>query len=233
VWDGGDGSPGVTDPASTWLFAEGSTGPATDTYFVVANNDTVAQDVTFTFYLDTGEVVTKVKTIPAQSRYTMPVDTEDPKLANATFATRISGSPQIVAEREIYWQGTTSPYTDSTSVFGVNAPGTKWGFAEGRVGGPLDFHSYILLGNMNATPADVKVTYLRTDGTTIVKTYNVAATSRVTVDVGMTSGLVNESFGTIVESTNGVPIVTERAMYWTPGSILFDGAIATTGTRLP
>ena len=132
----------------------------------------------------------------------------------------------------MYWRGTSSPYTDSTSVFGVTAPGTKWGFAEGRVGGPLDFHSYILLGNMNVAPADVTVTYLRTDGTTIAKTYSVGATSRLTVDVGMTSGLRNESFGTIVESTNGVPIVTERAMYWTPGSILFDGAIATTGTRL-
>jgi hypothetical protein len=67
---------------------------------------------------------------------------------------------------------------------------------------------------------------------TIVKTYSVGATSRLTVDVGMTFGLRNESFGTIVESTNGVPIVTERAMYWTPGSILFAGAIATTGSRL-
>jgi hypothetical protein len=163
----------------------------------------------------------------------MPVDTEDPRLANATFATKIIGSSSIVVERAMYWVGNGGSYTDSTNVFGVNAPGTKWGFAEGRVGGPLDFHSYILIGNMNATPANVKVTYLRTDGTTIVKTYTVGATSRLTVDVGMTSGLQNESFGAVVESTNGVEIVAERAMYWTSGGVLFEGALATTGTRLP
>jgi hypothetical protein len=234
LWEGGDGSPGATERSQSWLFAEGATGTFFDTFFVIANFDTVAHDVTFTFLRDDGVTITKVKTVGPQSRYTMPVDTEDPGLANATFSTTITGGPGIVAEREMYWSS-AGPWVDSHSVFGVNAPGLKWGFAEGRAGtgGGLDFHSYILIGNPSTTPADVKVTYLRNSRPPIAKAYVVPPTSRFTVDVSETAGLPNESFGAIVETTNGVPIFVERSMYWSPGGTIFGGGLATTGTRLP
>jgi hypothetical protein len=245
LWEGGDGSPGSTARQTTWFFSEGNTSGLFDTFFVVANTGGFYENVLFTFLLDTGQTVTRTHQLAPYSRYTMPVDS-DYQLGTAIFSTTITGtSSDIVAEREMYWtsrvepppvlNGVTAanPWVDSHSVFGVAGPGTRWGFAEGRVGGALDFHSYLELGNPSSSAADLTVTYLRTDGTTIVKTYTIAPTSRFTIDVGATSGLQNESFGTVVESTNGVPIIAERAMYWTVGGVLFAGGIDTMGTRLP
>jgi hypothetical protein len=49
----------------------------------------------------------------------------------------------------------------------------------GRVGGPHNFHTYILLANPQTTAADVTVTYLRESGALLmVKTYTVPPTSR-------------------------------------------------------
>jgi hypothetical protein len=39
-------------------------------------------------------------------------------------------------------------------------------------------------------------------------------------------------FGTVVESTNGVPIVVERAMYWDAVGQHWAAGLNTTGTRL-
>ncbi len=45
--------------------------------------------------------------------------------------------------------------------FGVNATGTKWGLAEGRVGGPDNAQTYILLANPGTTAALVEIRILR------------------------------------------------------------------------
>ena len=78
------------------------------------------------------------------------------------------------------------------------------------------------------------MTYLRENGTPIVRTLSVPATSRVTVPVGdVVPQLRNELFGTKIEVTNGVGIAVERAMYWTSNGIFLAGGTGATATRLP
>ncbi|MHB8780960.1 MAG: beta strand repeat-containing protein [Candidatus Geothermincolia bacterium] len=97
-------------------------------------------------------------------------------------------------------------------------------FAEGtcRPG----FDTYLTVMNPTAGVANVKVTYMRGDGTTKEQTLQVAAHSRSTISC---KGMVAEANGTSadfsakVESTNGVQIIAERPMYfdyngWTGGS---------------
>jgi hypothetical protein len=160
-------------------------------------NATAATRVTF--LLDSGETVIKTKVVPAHSRYTTAGgfrgspsrrgdlrDDDQRHVGHRRRARDVLGSRRERLDRQ-------------SQRVRRHAPGTRWGFAEGRVGGPLDFHSYIQIGNPADSAADVKLTYLKTDGSTIVKTYQVAATSRFTVDMGATSGLKDESFGVIVE----------------------------------
>jgi hypothetical protein len=96
------------------------------------------------------------------------------------------------------------------------------------------FQTYILLANPSATAANVHITFLRANGTTVVKTFTVAPTSRFNVDVSSAAAeLQNEAFGALIEVLNGVGISVERAMYsdalgqtWAAGT----NALA---TRLP
>ena len=60
----------------------------------------------------------------------------------------------------------------------------------------------------------MKVTFLRTDGTTVVKDFTVQPTSRFNVHVNaMVPELANESFGALIQVTNGAGIFVERALY--------------------
>ena len=75
-------------------------------------------------------------------------------------------------------------YGTSLYPYCVTATSTKWGLAEGRVGTDKAFATYILLANPSTTTAaQVRVTYLRANGSTIVRTYTVNPTSRFNIDV--------------------------------------------------
>jgi hypothetical protein len=76
------------------------------------------------------------------------------------------------------------------------------------------------------------VTYLLPDGTSFDKTYLVATQSRLTISVdGEDPRLAGTSVSAVVASTNAVPIVVERAMWW-PSPNWYEGSLtaATTGT---
>jgi hypothetical protein len=162
-------------------------------------------------------------------------------LAEGEFAAYVTSYVPIVAERAMYWYGPPGPWADGTTTFGSTSLGTRWGFAEGRVGGPQAFHTYLRLFNMTyQQAADVTVTFLKTDGTTVVQTWSVPGVANqvpppalnfLTIDVNTIAGLDGESFGILIESTK--PIATERSMYWDADGVFWAAGLATAGTRLP
>jgi hypothetical protein len=117
---------------------------------------------------------------------------------------------------------------------GAEEPGPRWGVAEGRIGGPRNFDTYILLANPAAEKAQVRITYLRESGAPIVKQYEVSPTSRFNVDVKtMVPELQNSSFGATIEVLNEVSIVVERSLYWDARGAFWAGGTIGWGPRLP
>ena len=109
-----------------------------------------------------------------------------------------------------------------------------WGLAEGRVGGPEDWQTYILVANTNEfNTADITMRFFRQDGPPVVKQFTVLTNSRFTVAVG--AALVPEitagSFG--VDITSSVPIVVERAMYGNANGVIWAAGTSATATKLP
>lgn len=212
-WEGGHESVGVASPATQWFLAEGSTG-FFDEFVLVGNPNATPATVTLTYLLDTGQTVTRTRTMAANSRLTVPVGDEDPLLKRANASTRVTSDVPVVVERAMYWPAPFTTWAEAHNSFGVTETALRWGLAEGRVGGPHVFETYVLLANPGATAAQVRLTFLRTDGTTVVKDYTVAPTSRFNVPVNaFVPELHDESFATVVEVLNGVPIAVERAMY--------------------
>ena len=94
-------------------------------------------------------------------------------LADAAVAIRVEADRPIVAERAQYWPNPT--WHEAHDSFGVTETATRWGLAEGRVGGPDTAQTYILLANPGTQDAAVTVTFLRETGAPLVKTFTVPA----------------------------------------------------------
>jgi hypothetical protein len=94
-------------------------------------------------------------------------------------------------------------------------PHTLWYLPEGATGPAFEEH--ILIANPTSTAAAVRLTFLRPGGTSQIHNTTVEAFSRATVAVNALPGLAEGENSTIVESTNGVPIMVERTMYWIGG----------------
>ena len=243
LWAGGHGSPGAPRLSSFWFFAEGATGDFRDTFLLLSNPGDAAASVQLAFYTGNRQTLVFQKTVEPRSRLTIPVESlRDERegvpplpLADAQFSVVLYSTNPIVAERAMYWAGDPGPWADGTSTLGQTAAGTRWGFAEGRIGGPPGYHTYIRVANRHfQNSADVRITFLRTDGSQVVQTYTVPGFNFITVDVNHVPGLHDgDSVAAIVESTNGQEIFTERSMYWNSGGAFWAGGLATAGTRLP
>jgi Ca2+-binding RTX toxin-like protein len=234
IFNAGHESAGVNAPATEWFLAEGATGSFFTTFVLLANPGATDASATVTFLPDTGQAVTKTIAVGAGQRVTVNIATEDSSLVNTAVATRVVSTQPILVERAQYWPGSPANWYEAHNSFGATALGTKWGLAEGRVGGPEAYQTYILLANANNTAAQVRITYLRTDGTTVVKTYTVEPTSRFNVHVNSrVPELVNESFGALIEVTSGPGIFVERALYSDRNGVAFAAGTNALATRLP
>ena len=236
-WDGrGYGShaeTAVPSPALTWYLAEGATHSGFDLFYLLQNPHPTDTAIVRVRYLRTsGPPLEKTYPIAPQSRQNIWVNQEQfPEgsgvlaLGSADFsaALEVVSGPPIIVERAMYRGEPGRTFAAGHNSAGVTSPGTRWFLAEGATGTFFDL--FVLIANPSSGPAELKVTYLLTDGTTIVRRYGgtgstapaLAANSRMTIWVDLEDArLANASMSTIVESTNGVGIIVERAMWW-PG----------------
>ena len=211
LFNGGHESIGVTSASTRWFHPEGATAPLFDPWILVGNPNDVVANVTLTYLLTSGQVIERQKQIAPNSRLSVAIASEDPLLQRAEMSTVVESDVPVVSERAMYWPTPFTSWAEAHNSFGVTETATRWGLAEGRVGGPHNFATYVLVANPGSAAATVTVTYLRENGLPfLVRTHTVAPTSRFNV-VPYDDGLRDEQFGVLIESTQ--PIAVERAMY--------------------
>jgi hypothetical protein len=236
LWLGGHGSAGVPAPAMNWYHAEGATGSLFDTFILIANPNAQATFVDVNYSTDTGVSVWRAKEIPAYGRHTINIEDEAPELANAAVATRVMSSLSdlpIVSERAMYWGTTGTGWREAHNSFGVTESGLKWGLAEGRAGGDRGYQTYVLISNSTSLSADMKLTFIREDGVTVERTRTASPGQRLNFNASDLPELADSNFATIVESTNGVAINVESAIYWNVGGVIWEAGGNTVATPLP
>ena len=121
-WDGGHESPGVTQPSTLWFHPEGATGSFFDTYILVGNPNAVPATVTFTFLLEAGAPVVKTKTIPPNSRLTVNVEAENPRLLAAAVSTVVSRTFRSSLSGQCTGQAGSRPGTKRTTASASRPP---------------------------------------------------------------------------------------------------------------
>ena len=221
-----------------WYFAEGSTnaiaGFAFEEEILLGNPGAAAANVTLRFLLpDGGAPVTATVTVAPFSRQGINVRQFVPR---GDAALEIVSDQNIVAERTMYWgrglfnfgpayvgNARITDLRAGHNVLGTNAPQARWMFAEGAIGGPFAFQTYVLVSNPSTTEAAfVRMNLFSSQGDHLIEGAWVAPGGRQTFWVNdvvarQLGGRERLEFAIDVESANGVPVVAERSMYWGPG----------------
>jgi hypothetical protein len=204
----------TSSASTTWFLAEGSTVLGFDLYYLLQNPQATIATVTVRYLLSSGTVITRTYSMAPHSRMTIYLNVI-PGIEETDVSGDISSNVPIVAERSMYRTTPGHYYGLGSNSMGVTAPATRWFLAEGATGTFFDL--YVLFANPSDTDANLTVDYAREDAVVITRNYVVRAHSRFSVFVDDIPGLTDTSVATTVTSTNSVPIVVERAMYWPNG----------------
>lgn len=220
AWDkreyGSHAETSIASPARTWYLAEGATHSGFNLFYLIQNPNAESAEVHVTYMLPAPQApILRTYSVAANARFNIWVDTEGADLANTDVSAVVSADVPIVVERAMYLDSPGTLYRAGHDSAGVTQPATEWFLAEGATGDLFDL--FVLLANPTTERAEVTATFLLPDGNQVSKPYSVGPQSRFTVWVDLEDArLASTALSTIVTSTNGVPIVVERAMWW-PG----------------
>lgn len=240
---------GAQGNLKSWYFAEGSTNAAFgfEEEILVGNPTGSTANLTLRFIPDDGSAPIVAQEVVApftrKGILTRAIVGNKPGVA-----LQVTSDVDVVVERSMYWGGglfnfgptyNSGPISDlraGHAVLGVNAPATRWSFAEGAADGALGFQTYVLVSNPSATEAaTVQVRYLTnrgervTDGASGTLLPGQRRTFFANAALTATLGARDQfDFAIDVQSDNGVAVVAERAMYWGPN---LRGGHAATGVQ--
>jgi hypothetical protein len=213
---------------SAFYFAEGTCRPEFAPYLTIQNPQDSQADVSITYMRGDGQTQGQDIEVPAHSRYTVTVKDVlgEGNDAAYDFSARVesTNNVDIVAERPQYFDYKWE-WTGGTDVVGALSAASSFYFAEGtcRPG----FAPYLTIQNPELAEAQVKITYMRGDGSTNEEVVGVPPHSRYTVTVKDVLGEGDDAaydFSARVECINNKEIIVERPQYfdykgeWTGGS---------------
>lgn len=206
----------ISNAARNWYFAEGTTREGFDEYLTFMNPNEAATLFEVRYCFSGGATLDRAYSAPAKTRMTIRVN--DVVGPDKDVSCTIHAENPLVVERPMYFYY-TSPISGGVwqgghNVLGVNQPALNWYFAEGCTA--KNFEEYLCLVNPGDQDAAIDIFYMPTDGNVIPKKETVDAHSRKTIFVNQDAGPDKELSVKIV-STNNVPIVAERPLYFNFG----------------
>jgi len=233
-WDrhgyGSTGETATAAPRTTWYFAEGATGGAFNTFYLLLNPGEETARATITYLRDGHPPRVRAYDVRPGERLTVWVDMErwadGDSLEQAEVSARIDATRPIIAERAMYLDRGDQLFTAGHASLGLTAPATRWAFAEGATGPYFDL--FLLLANPTSQAAVGRVRFLA-GGAVIDHPVVVPPYARQTIwvdalgrDPVLTA--VNPAYALLADSAvsseviidNGVGVLAERSMWW-PG----------------
>jgi hypothetical protein len=220
-WDsthyGSHGETSIARPETTWYLAEGATTGSFNLYYLLQNPHATQAAAVEIRYLRRAPLqpIVKTYTVAPASRRTIYVNAEDPGLDEAEISgvVRTTNGVAIIVERAMYTNAGGQLFGAGHESAGIPYLASQWFLAEGATG-PF-FHQFILVANPNGQDAQIDARYLKPDGSVVTKHYVAPANSRLTIGVHAEGPeLASTPVSTTVTSTNNVPVLVERAMWW-------------------
>jgi CSLREA domain-containing protein len=219
-WDssgyGSHAETSVAAPLTTWYLAEGATTGGFNLFYLLQNPTAQAATVEIQYLRPAPAApIVKTYTVTANTRRTIYVNGEDAALDEAEISAVITSTNAvpIVVERAMYLDVSGQLFGAGHESAAVPELSTSWFFAEGATG-PF-FNMFILVANPGDQDATIEARYLLPNGQVVSKTHTSRAHSRLTIGVhGEDPALLTTSVSTTLRSTNAVPFLAERSMWW-------------------
>ncbi len=192
---------------------------------LIANPTATPADVAVTYLLSGGGTIDRTYRVAGQTRFTIWVDQEDPRLADAAVSTlvRSTNNVPLAVERAMWWPGpTATTWHEAHNSAGATRAAKRWAVADGENGGDFGAETYILLANTETRAGQARVTFFFADGGAVARTFTLPASSRMTVAAGFDMPeSKGRRFATLVESVGPSPVdlVIERSMYSNAGGV--------------
>jgi hypothetical protein len=125
----------------------------------------------------------------------------------------VTNDVPVIVERSMWWPGTPGgSWTEAHNSAASTATATRWVIADGHASASA--WTYVLVANTGAQDSLVRFTLLGAEGVGRSVDLPVGAQQRFSVDVAATfPEAADSSFGVVVESLDGAPLVVERATY--------------------
>lgn len=216
-WDasgyGSHAETSVPATSTTWYLAEGATHSGFQLFYLLSNPSDTDARVDITYLLpQPAAPLTRSFIVGAGRRYT---DWVNQFIPSSDVSATITSTQPLVVERAMYRDAAGVMFGAGHASAGVTTPATEWLLAEGATGSYFD--TFVLIANPSMDGANLRVTYLLPDGQSIERSYAVSPRSRLTIWVDAEDAALSDTaVSVVVTSTNGVPVVVERAMWW-PG----------------
>src|SRR5579884_3172941 len=199
---------GVTTPATSWIFAEGTTTTRFQTFLTILNPNTVPAQVTASFYGQTGgSLGSRTLVVPPLSRANLKLN--DVLDASAIASVLTSNLP-VVVERPMYFGRPNDAGIAGGDVFGRNGAGLSWTFPGGDIGGT---NEYLLIYNPSPKTVSIDATFYGSDGSTATKRLDVPPTVRYNVNVNALMSGLTAQHGIVLKSANGLGFVAEQTIF--------------------
>lgn len=199
------GSPGLSN---TLFFAEGYTGAGFDEWLLLFNPSDADRTATVNYRFTDGSQVQANYVVRAHRRFSVHVNREAP---DREVAIKVScGGDGLVAERAMYFNY-RGVWDGGHCTGGATAPAERWDLAEGYTG--PGFETWILIQNTSAyESADIRLAVMGNTGMSSPRAYRITPGSRTTIYLNEVAAPGDAS--ATIYSTNGVPVIVERAMYF-------------------
>jgi len=209
---------GATMPETHLYLAEGTTRYGFQEWLCVLNPGEVPAHVHFRYMFTDGEVLDQEVVVEPTSRYTVNVN--DVVGGEKDVSIEIDSDQPIVVERPMYfvYKGLIVGGHD---IVARSDLGTTFYFAEGTT--RPGFEEWICLFNPGEEVAEVVITYIFADGTTMEQAVSLTPHSRNTISV---NAYVGEGRDVSLAIESSRPIMVERPVYFSYQGSITGGSCA-------
>ena len=199
---------GSNTPARSWLFAEGTTTTRFETFLTILNPNHAGTSVTVRFYGRMGALqARRTMYVPGLRRANLKLNDV---LHASGVASVVTGNLPIVVERPEYFGSPNGRTIAGSDVFGRNGAGLRWAFPGGTTDGRSEF---LLIYNPSARTVAIDVTSYGSTGRMTTRRFDVAPTSRGTIDVNRRFRGVTAQHGFVLHAVNGLGFVAEQTVF--------------------
>lgn len=223
-WGGGHNSIGISRAAVEWDLPEGAT-HIFDEYVHVLNPDSdftgETAEVRATFMNQFGDTWYAFTEVGPETNWTIYVNEEVGIQSQISTHVESENGVPIAVERTMYWDMAGVEWIDGHCSIGTSTKGLEWYLAEGAT---HIFDEYLEVSNPSETD-QAQVTFnfhTKGGGGSTFFSHTVGPQTRYTLKVNNLLGKVDQ-VSAVVKSPSGIPIMVERAMYWTAGGIEWAG----------